>query len=318
MTNHIKKAFRRISLIFKDIKNLTMGGWSPMYIFWNLVWWISWGLQVGKLNKKADKKKQYYIEKHIEKHYPNIINKYRVCEESNIECKDFKIWVFWGQGERNMPHLVKACYNKLKQNNRDVQFIDMNNVSEFVQLPQTVYDKLHKGELLFAHFSDILRNTLLAKYGGLWIDSTVWFPNKMPEIVKECVFFSPHNNKGNTKWCSYAIGSNKIGSVTFSFIRDILTEVCINEKIWPDYLLQDRIFIYATKKIPAVKKSVNNTPDNNLERFMLFALMNKPYDEKYYKKLISENFIFKLSYKAEYKLECDGKSTYYAKVINEQ
>ena len=51
---------------------------------------------------------------------------------------------------------------------------------------------------------------------------------------------------------------------------------------------------------------------------MLFALMNKPYDEKYYKKLISENFIFKLSYKAEYKLECDGKSTYYAKVINEQ
>ena len=48
---------------------------------------------------------------------------------------------------------------------------------------------------------------------------------------------------------------------------------------------------------------------------MLFALMNKPYNDDIYNDFIKDNFIFKLSYKAKYKLECDGKQTYYAKLI---
>lgn len=315
MINKILKATERISMIFKETHSLIKGGWESSYAMWCIIWWVAWSVKLTKLNKLATEKKRHYIFRHIHKNYSTIVNRYQSSNESDYECKEYKIWVFWAQGKENMPSLVKACFNKLNENNKNVQFIDMNNVHEFVSLSPIVYDKLEKGELLFAHFSDILRNTLLAEHGGLWIDSTVWVPKEMPKIVTECTFFSPHNKADGTNWCSYAIGSNKVNSLTFSFIRDILTEVCIKEEVWPDYLFQDMVFEFAYANIPAIKKSVNNVPNNNTERFMLFALMNKAYDEEYYKQLISRNFIFKLSYKATYKTNCGELPTFYAKLI---
>ena len=255
------------------------------------------------------------IEKHLLKHYSDIIEKYRTAKESCCECKDFKIWVFWGQGKDKMPALVKACYNKMIQNNPNVQFIDMGNVRSFVNIPEIVYEKLNRKEISYTNFSDILRNSLLAQHGGVWIDSTVWFPHKMPNIIQECTIFSPHNVESDTTLVGYALGSNKIASVTFSFMRDMLTAVCVKEKTWPDYLLMGYLFDFASKNIPATKTAIDETPQNNTRRFMLFALMNKPWNEEVYNDLIKDNFIFKLSYKANYKLTCDGEKTFYAQLI---
>jgi hypothetical protein len=292
-----------------------VGGWPVAYCIWNLVWWIALYLRTKRIEQFADAKKQYYINRHIYKKYFDIVEKYSSLEESSQECNDFKIWFFWGQGKENMPLLVKACYEKIKENNPNVVFLDMNNVREFVQIPEKVYEKLHNKELLFAHFSDILRNTLLAQYGGLWIDSTVWFPHEIPEVAKTQTFFSPHNEKDNTYWCSYAMGCNKTNSVTFSFVRDILTTVCIKEKVWPDYLFQDRVIKFAHNYIPAAKQSINATSTNNCSRYMLFALMNKPFNEKQYIELTNKNFLFKLSYKATYKTEHENQETYYKRLI---
>lgn len=315
MINKIRKAIDRTSMIFNETFSLIRGGWGIGYAMSCFIWWISWYARCSKINKMADKKKQLYIDQHINKNYSAIVNKYRSCEESVTECKDFRIWVFWGQGEEKMPTIVKICYRKLKENNDNVQLIDMNNVRQFVQLPSIIYKKLEKGKLLYAHFSDILRNTLLAQYGGLWIDSTVLMPQKMPNIVRECTFFSPHNKRDNTFWCSYAMGSNKIGSVTFSFIRDLLTEVCDKESVWPDYLFQDRVISFARKYIQASKEAIASTPENNTRRFMMHAMMNKPYNEKEYRDLITDNFIFKLSYKANYIMQSQGASTYYGRLM---
>lgn len=311
----LKKGFNRIAMIFKEAISLLKGGWSLSYVMWNIIWWLSWSIKMNSLNKVAQAKKQKHIEKHLLKNYSDIIEKYSSAKESTENCTDFRIWVFWGQGLEKMPPLVKSCYKNLIKNNNNVQLIDMNNVREFVQIPQVVYEKLEKRELSYTNFSDILRNTLLAQYGGLWIDSTIWFPHKMPEDVKGCTFFSPHNRKDGTKWCGYAIGSNKKNSITFSFMRDTLTTVCTNEKIWPDYLFMGYLFDFAYKYIPATKAAMDETPQNNTRRFMLFAYMNKPYNDETYNDLIKDNFIFKLSYKANYKLICDGKETFYAKLI---
>lgn len=314
----IRKSIDRTSMIFKEAASLIKGGWGICYPMWCIIWWISWYARCSKINRMAAKKKQFYIERHINKKYSAIVEKYRHREESKTECKDFKIWVFWGQGKKKMPAVVEACYRKLKENNGNVQFIDMDTVSQFVQLPSIVYEKLERGKLLFAHFSDILRNTLLAQYGGLWIDSTVFMPTKMPDIVKGCTFFSPHNEMDNTYWCSYAMGSNKIGSVTFSFIRDILTEVCEKEDVWPDYLFQDRVIQFAHKNIQASSVAINNTPENNTRRFLMHAIMNNPYNEEVYRNLIAENFIFKLSYKANYVIQSQGATTFYGMLIKQK
>lgn len=311
----IKKGINRISMIFRESFYLLRGGWSLSYAMWNIIWWISWSIKLMSLNKKADAKKQKHIEKHLLKNYSDIIEKYRTAEESTVECQDFKIWVFWGQGVENMPVLVSACYKKMLENNVNVQFLDMNNIHNYVKIPEIVYKRLERRELSYTNFSDILRNTLLAQHGGIWIDSTVWFPHKMPDIVKGCTFFSPHNKMDGTNWCGYAIGSNKIGSITFSFMKEIMTAVCINEKKWPDYLFMGYLFDFAYEHIHATKAAMDATPQNNTRRYMLFALMNKPYNEKEYSELVTNNFLFKLSYKANYKQTCDGQETYYAKLI---
>ena len=309
------KAKERFSSIISEFYHLIKAGWPLYWAMWNLIWWLSWYAGARKVNIIAEERKQSFLEKYINENYSEIVKKYTCSKESENECTNFRIWIFWGQGETDMPSLVRACYKKLKENNKNVQFIDMNNTKQFVVLPQVVYDKLKKGELLFAHFSDILRNTLIAQYGGLWLDATVWFPNKMPDIATSSTFFSPHNTDDNTFWCSYAMGSNKINSVTFSFVRDILTAVCEKEGKWPCYLFQDHVLKFAHKHIPAAKKAIDETPTNNTRRFMLFHLINKPYNEKEYSELISNNFIFKLSYKSLYKLEYEGRETFYSHLI---
>ena len=310
-----KKIFNRISLVYKETISLLRSGWSLGYVIWNFIWWLSWSLKLQKLNKLATKKKTVYIEKHLYKHYSDIIENYRNAKESTQECSDFNIWIFWGQGKENMPNVVKACYKKITENNDNVQFIDMSNVGDFVEIPKIVYEKLKTGKLLYAHFSDIVRNSLLAKHGGLWLDATVYTSGKIPEMAKQYTFFSPHDKSNNTLWVSYAMGSNKINSVIFSFVRDILIAVCTKENVWPEYLLQDRIIGLAHKNIPSAKLSIDETPENNTRRVMLFGLMNKSYDENTYQNLIKDNFIFKLSYKANYKLTSEGHNTFYAQLI---
>lgn len=310
-----KKIFNRINLVYKETILLLRSGWSLGYVIWNFIWWLSWSIKLLKLNKFASNKKSVYIERHLLKHYADIIEKYRNTKESEIMCNDFKIWFFWGQGIDKMPPLVKACYKKIIENNTNVQFIDMNNVRDFVEIPQIIYYKLERKEISYTNFSDILRNTLIAQYGGVWIDSTIWFPHKMPNIIKQCVLFSPHNAETKTTLVGYALGSNRISSVTFNFMKDVLTTICIKEKVWPDYLLMGYLLDFAYKNFSTTRIAINNLPQNNTRRFMLFALMNKPWNEEIYNELTKDNFIFKLSYKADYKLICNGEKTFYAQLI---
>ncbi len=310
-----RNSFNRIRMIFKESVSLFKGGWSLSYVMWNIIWWLSWSFRFMSLNNVAAEKKAKKIEKHLLKNYSDIIEKYRQAEESTEICRDFKIWVFWGQGKDCMPAIVNACYRKMTEHNDNVQLIDMNNVCEFVKIPNTVYDKLKKGKLSYTHFSDIVRNSILSKYGGLWLDATVWTDYKIPKIASQSTFFSPHDMNSSTYWCTYAMGSNKIKSITFSFVKEILTAVCTKEHAWPEYLFQDRVIDFAYKYIPATKKAIDDTPENNTRRFMLFSLMNKPYNEQEYQELLADNFIFKLSYKANYKLICKGEKTYYAELI---
>lgn len=78
------------------------------------------------------------------------------------------IWVFWWQGEENMPTIVKACYNSIKKNRGlyKVILLDQKNFYNYVNIPTYILNKLESGKISITHFSDILRFNLLAKYGG--------------------------------------------------------------------------------------------------------------------------------------------------------
>lgn len=59
--------------------------------------------------------------------------------------------------------------------------VTQNNLNDYIQIPRKIMQKVEKGSLSFTNFSDIVRCMLLARYGGLWVDSTMFFVQDIPE-----------------------------------------------------------------------------------------------------------------------------------------
>ena len=105
-----------------------------------------------------------------------LINDKPIINDEKIIEKSDKIWICWFQGIENAPELVKACYNSVLKNYKDKEIIVLTeeNYEQYVDIPEYILKKWKKGYISFAHFSDILRIELLSKYGGLWLDSTIF------------------------------------------------------------------------------------------------------------------------------------------------
>lgn len=121
-------------------------------------------------NKIIKKLKSKYYKKI--KLFKNEIEKQKL--EHN---KDKLIWFCWLQGMENAPPLIKMNYNTILKNLGDeyrVILITNENLKDYIILPDYIIEKFNKGVLSAAHFSDIIRNELLIKYGGSWIDATIY------------------------------------------------------------------------------------------------------------------------------------------------
>ena len=107
------------------------------------------------------------------------------------EEKSNKIWICWFQGIEKAPELVKACYNSVVKNYNDKEIIVLTeeNYKQYVDIPEYILKKWEKGYITFAHFSDILRIEILSKYGGLWLDSTIFTTKKSDLVFNDNIEF---------------------------------------------------------------------------------------------------------------------------------
>ena len=87
------------------------------------------------------------------------------------------IWSLWLDGYNRAPPLVRACAQSWVERNRGdgwkVNLIDRGNLAAYIDERQLA--ELTAGKTVSpASLSDIIRLELLAKHGGLWVDSTVF------------------------------------------------------------------------------------------------------------------------------------------------
>ncbi len=54
-----------------------------------------------------------------------------------------------------------------------------------MNIPNSIVSKWKSNVISDTHFSDIIRTELLIKYGGTWIDSTVYVNNKCEWFEKK-------------------------------------------------------------------------------------------------------------------------------------
>jgi len=80
------------------------------------------------------------------------------------------IWTFW-DGEP--PPLVKKCIESWKKHNPDYEIILLNKENVEKYLPEPDLSKTKHVNEFVQRYSDYVRVHILAKYGGIWLDSSV-------------------------------------------------------------------------------------------------------------------------------------------------
>lgn len=247
-----------------------------------------------------------------------IISKYKnkeVC--SKPLASDSIIWVCWWQGEANMPPLVKQCYKLLLKNSNGhrVIFIDKNNYKDYVELPDYIINKVHESVITLTHLSDILRVSLLAKYGGLWIDATYWCTEPL-NITGNVFYTLKQHNKvseqvAKCRWMGACIGGDK-SLFIFAFLRDCFYQYWKKNNALLDYFLLDFLLDIAYNRFPTFKSIIDNNPYRCPNLHIMKQIFNCSVDCKELTKLKKANYMFKLSWKESYNLyDNAGNSTYY-------
>ena len=104
------------------------------------------------------------------------------------------IWTCWWQGEDNLPPVVKHSIQSIRRHCPDyeLRIITADNMQNYIELPDYIMQKHKKGYITRTQLSDLLRIALLSKYGGLWLDATVFLTAPLPPAILDAPFFAFH------------------------------------------------------------------------------------------------------------------------------
>ena len=255
-----------------------------------------------------------------ERCYRKLKRKYKkiLTIDKNKEEKSNKIWICWFQGIENAPELVKACYNSVVKNYNDKEIIVLTeeNYKQYVDIPEYILKKWEKGYITFAHFSDILRIELLSKYGGLWLDSTI-FTTKRSELVfneniELFVYKQVDLDRKNplsivaSSWLMYSNKNNNIINLTKKLLHEY----------WKNYnhiINYNLIHLFFTLSTEVYKDEWNKVPTfNNISPHILQFELNDDFEEVRFNQIRGMSDFHKLNWR----IKSENKNSYYNYIVD--
>jgi len=229
------------------------------------------------------------------------------------------IWVCWLQGMDNAPDIVKKCYNSiLKIEGKEVVLITKDNIKQYVQFPDYIQEKWDKGIITNTHITDLLRLELLIKYGGIWLDATVFCSdNHIPNYIENSDLFLFQNLKPGRDGHSIYVSSWLISAKSHNKVLEATLFLCY--EYWKKYnYMVDYFLLHFFMSI--VLDFYNDewdkiVPVSNAIPHVLLLRLFKQYDGIIWNELKKQTVFHKLSYKFDednYRI----KNTYYDVIIN--
>ena len=233
------------------------------------------------------------------KEYQKVFDSFKFDED--LEQKKVKvIWVFWYQGIDQAPTIIKKCIESQKKYSKDyeIRIITKDNISKYVQLPDFIMEKFKKGIISFTHFSDLLRISLLAEYGGIWLDSTVLLTDFLPEYITNNKLFVYKNVELDrsdevqivaSSWLISSYTNQKIVLLTKELLYEYWKR---NNKLY-DYFL---FHIFFKMSSDFFKEEWDNIPTySNVIPHLLFFDFLKPYNESRFTSIKEMSSVHKLN-----------------------
>lgn len=296
-------------------------GFSPYYACLRVADELGGRIGLRKLSANAHEKKDRWILQYLKKDLAAVIEKYATAQDADKFRPDAPIWVCWWTGEETAPALVKQCIASIRSHagEHPVHLITRENFGTYLDIPDYILDKVQSGQMCIANFSDYLRFSLLAQYGGLWLDATIFCAAPLPEDLfraplftckspaRDCAYISRY------RWTSFCFGGHQ-GGLLFRFMRDAFDLYWQNNPQSIDYLLVDYLIETAYCEIPAVRALLDAVPYNNLHRDDLQAAMNAALPASEFQNVIHpDTVLYKLSWREQYQsITPDGQESIYS------
>lgn len=242
-------------------------------------------------------------------------NEYQALKTNDQVPTNQVIWIFWRQGEKNAPQIVKKCISSIREHagKHPVIVLDQESLHNYIIMPDFIEQKHQKGKISDAHYSDLLRISLLIAYGGYWCDATCFLTSSISEIIEESSFFMFNRDllSNNTSPCecsNWFIKANKENTILIK-LRNILFHYFKQHKIILNYYIFHITLGLLIHTDAQVRKDWEQKPYIcNMNPHVLQFSFSKPFNEKVYQHILNSSFIHKLTYK--YKKEILNSSEY--------
>ncbi|WP_236042419.1 capsular polysaccharide synthesis protein [Roseibium aggregatum] len=98
--------------------------------------------------------------------------------------------MYWHQGEAEAPPLVQRCLQSWRDMNPDweVTVLDAKTHLDWIEMPEL------PDTIALSHYADVLRVSLLERYGGVWVDATIFcsrpLEDWLPVLTAQSGFFA--------------------------------------------------------------------------------------------------------------------------------
>ena len=271
-----------------------------------------------KICEKRHKVTREFLEKEF---YEFIINyEFNTCNQENSKI----IWTLWMQGYENAPELVKSTIDSIRKfaelNNFQFILLEENTIEKYVVFPKLIKEKMDLGVIDYTKISDILRVSLLAKYGGTWVDATIYMKEEFDSSLLLQNYYTIKTggiedyspNISNNRWKGFFLSGN---SSLFSFTRDFFFEYYSRYDIAVDYLLIDYIFDMAYKYDEKIKNQMLELEKSNPDLFWLESHLGDKFDQKVWDNITETTKVFKTTYKLSGEIK-SNKNNFYSKLID--
>lgn len=183
------------------------------------------------------------------------------------------IWRYWSQGWENAPYMIHECTKSIEYYAHDWKIVnlDAKNIHNYIEIPDqfvTIPD------FPIQWISDAIRLLLLEKYGGVWLDATIFLNTNLTNFIKplngdSLFFFRWENKTAVSSWFIAAnLNSYIVSRLSHQFQKNILSSSFIKEnekyfKKWrgsPNYFLLHRLFEQLTKEDRKFGELVKDMP----------------------------------------------------------
>lgn len=254
-------------------------------------------LEILRLSTQLKTKQKLY------KRYHGVLDTFEKNYDSNVSHEESdKVWICWFQGIEQAPELVQKCYQSVKQNmaDKEVVLLTTENMFDYIQFPEFIVEKWKAGIITHTHMTDFMRLELLIRYGGLWLDATVFCSdNIIPSYFYQSDLFMYQCLKpgrdGHANYISSWLMTAKTNSKVLMAVRDLCYAYWKeNNSMWDYFLLHDFITIALDRFQEDARAIVPR--DNATPHILLLRLFDK-FDEETWNAIKSQTPFHKLTYK---------------------